>query len=115
MKYSSHPEYKDFTHRLGNALINVRLITRHFRPKIDQWSKDNNQATLTEEEVLDIVRNNYDSLQLKLQDNLDNYERYTERPKESVFFSDLVTSVIQSYRKNISIRPVDLQKFSSIS
>ena len=43
------------------------------------------------EQVLDVVRSNYDSLTLRLQDNLDNYERYTERPKEAVFFSDLVS------------------------
>ena len=41
-----------------------------------------------------MVRNNYDSLTLRLQDNLDNFERYSERPKEAVFFSDLVCNML---------------------
>ena len=40
--------------------------------------------------VLEVVRNNYDTLTLKLQDNLDHYEKYSERPKESTFFTQLV-------------------------
>jgi len=116
MKYSTHPEYKEFTYKLANSLINVRSITRHFRPKIDEWSKENNQNSLTEEEVLDVVRSNYDSLTLRLQDNLDNYERYTERPKEAVFFSDLVRSVVQSHHgKNFTYETIDLHQYSSIS
>jgi len=40
--------------------------------------------------VLEIVRGNYDSLTLKMQDSLDQFERYSEKPKESTFFSQLV-------------------------
>ena len=40
--------------------------------------------------VLEVVRSNYDSLTLKLQDNLDQYERYAEKPKETAFFTQLV-------------------------
>ena len=43
--------------------------------------------------VLEVVRNNYDTLTLKLQDNLDHYEKYSERPKESAFFTQLVRRV----------------------
>uniref|UniRef100_H2ZR09 Armadillo-like helical domain-containing protein n=1 Tax=Ciona savignyi TaxID=51511 RepID=H2ZR09_CIOSA len=114
LRYINHPEYKEHAAKLNNALVNIRAIVLHFRPKIDQWSKDNNQATLTEDEVLEVVRNNYDSLTLRLQDNLDHYERYSERPKEAAFFSDLVRSVVQGYRKSVSFEQIDLQKYSTI-
>ena len=40
--------------------------------------------------MLDVVRSNYDTLTLKLYDNLDHYERYSEKPKETSFFTMLV-------------------------
>ena len=42
-------------------------------------------------QVLEVVRNNYDTLTLKLQDGLDYFEKYSERPKESGFFAQLVS------------------------
>jgi len=41
--------------------------------------------------VLEVVRSNYDSLTLKMQDSLDQFERYAEKPKETTFFSQLVS------------------------
>ena len=38
-----------------------------------------------------MVRSNYDTLTLKLQDNLDNYEKYAEKAKETGFFTQLVS------------------------
>lgn len=51
MRYVNHPEYKEFASRLQHAVVNIRAIVHHFRPRIDKWSKDNNLTTLTEEEV----------------------------------------------------------------
>ena len=42
-------------------------------------------------QVLEVVRGNYDTLTLKLQDNLDQYLRYEEKPKETAFFTQLVS------------------------
>ena len=67
-----------------------RAIVNHFTPRIDAWSAANHATSLTEQQVLDIVRTNYDSLTLKLEDNLDQYERYSERPYETTFFTLLV-------------------------
>lgn len=41
-------------------------------------------------QVLEVVRSNYDTLTLKLQDGLDQFERYSEQPKETAFFKELV-------------------------
>lgn len=38
-----------------------------------------------------MVRANYDTLTLKLQDGLDQYERYSEQHKEAAFFKELVS------------------------
>jgi hypothetical protein len=62
----------------------------HFTPKIDAWSAANHVNSLTEQQVLEIVRNNYESLTLKLEDDLDQYERYTELPGEISYFSTVV-------------------------
>lgn len=43
-------------------------------------------------QVLEVVKSNYDTLTLKLQDSLDQYERYAEKPKQSAFFTALVGS-----------------------
>jgi len=50
--------------------------------------------------VLEIVRSNYDSLTLKMQDSLDQFERYSEKPKETTFFSQLVSQSHQSVSLN---------------
>lgn len=42
-------------------------------------------------QVLEVVRANYDTLTLKLQDGLDQYERYSEQHKEAAFFKELVS------------------------
>ena len=39
-----------------------------------------------------MIRSNYDTLTLKLQENLDHYEKYSEKPKEAAFFTQLVSS-----------------------
>jgi hypothetical protein len=72
----------------------LRAIINHFTPRIDAWSAANHATSLTEQQVLDIVRTNYDSLTLKLEDNLDQYDRYSERPHETTFFTLLVNSKI---------------------
>ena len=68
----------------------LRSIINHFSPIIDAWSTANHVSSLTEQQVLDIVKNNYETLTLKLEDNLDHFERYSEQPQETEFFDKLV-------------------------
>ena len=46
-------------------------------------------------QVLSVIRSNYDTLTLKLQENLDHYEKYSEKPKEAAFFTQLVSTCVQ--------------------
>lgn len=93
-----------------NALVNILAIVKHFQNKIKDWLASQNLSTPTEEQVLEVVRKNYD-LTLKLQDSLDHYERYSERPKHTAFFTSIVREVILNERKNIysSIKEVTQQ------
>ena len=52
-------------------------------------------------QVLEVVRSNYDTLTLKLQDGLDQFERYSEQPKEAAFFKELVSLLCSYFRAEI--------------
>ncbi|CAL1280907.1 unnamed protein product [Larinioides sclopetarius] len=112
-------EWKEFAARLMNSLVNVRAIINHFTPKIESVLADNGLSALTEDQVLDVVRSNYDTLTLKLYDNLDQYEKYTEKPIESAFFTPLVRSIITEYRTSLNFKSLEMQRimkeFSTIS
>ena len=64
-------EHKDTAMRITNSLVNIRAITSHFQPRIETWLAKEQLSTPTEDQILDVVRANYDSLTLKLQDSLD--------------------------------------------
>lgn len=99
---TTESEHKDSAARITNHLVNVRAIINHFTPKVDSWATAHQQSSLTEEQVLEVVRGNYDTLTLKLQDSLDQFERYAEKPKEVPFFTNLVRSIICDVRKSVS-------------
>ena len=56
-------------------------------------------STPTEEQILDVVRDNYDSLTLKLQEGLDQYDNYIENPHYTSFFTTLVRSIVSDVRQ----------------
>ncbi|KAF5276242.1 hypothetical protein FQR65_LT04047 [Abscondita terminalis] len=120
LRYSTGDgEFKDNAQKLNNSLINIRAIIKHFSPKIEQWLTAQSLSTPSEDQILDVVRKNYDSLTLKLQDSLDQYERYSEKPKHTTFFINMLRSVVSDTRQNIDFASVNLniilQDFSTIS
>ena len=91
--------YKESSVKTVSALANIKAIINHFSPKIDSWSTRNQIESITEENVLEVVRDNYDSLTLKLQEGLDTYERYNaDTPNESGFFKEILGTVVSEYR-----------------
>lgn len=103
-------EYKDDVLKLMSSLVNILAIIKHFQNKIKDWLAEQNLSTPSEEQVLEVVRRNYD-LTLKLQDSLDHYERYVERPKHIQFFTNMVREVVLDTRKQVYVslpRPVDM-------
>lgn len=95
-------EYKDDVMKLMSSLVNILAIIKHFQNKIKDWLAEQNLSTPSEEQVLEVVRRNYD-LTLKLQDSLDHYERYVERPKHNQFFTNMVREVVLDTRKQVYV------------
>lgn len=93
-------EYTEDVHKLMNSLVNILAIVKHFQNKIKDWLASQGLSTPTEEQVLEVVRKNYD-LTLKLQDSLDHYERYAESPKHMQFFTNMVRDVVIDTRKQV--------------
>lgn len=116
---SSDNEQKISANKLSSCLVNVRAIIHHFAPKIDSWSHENNKGSLTEEEVLEVIRGNYETLTLKLMEGLDSYARYCEQPQEGSFFTQLVRGITNRVRGNINISNLQqlsvLEEFSTIT
>ncbi|XP_076879433.1 armadillo-like helical domain-containing protein 3 [Brachyhypopomus gauderio] len=112
-------QWKEPASKVTYALVNVRAIINHFNPKIESYAAVNHISQLSEDQVLEVVRSNYDTLTLKLQDGLDQFERYSEQPKETAFFKELVRSISVNVRKNVSLNTLSqdvlLKEFSSIS
>lgn len=111
-------EHKDTAMRITNSLVNIRAITSHFQPRIESWLAAEQLSTPSEEQILEVVRANYDSLTLKLQDSLDQYDNYAENPNYTGFFTSLVRSIVSDTRQKIILDDLDLQdvlhNFSSI-
>uniref|UniRef100_A0A8B9HD41 Armadillo like helical domain containing 3 n=1 Tax=Astyanax mexicanus TaxID=7994 RepID=A0A8B9HD41_ASTMX len=112
-------QWKEPASKVTHALVNVRAIINHFNPKIESYAAVNHISQLSEDQVLEVVRSNYDTLTLKLQDGLDQFERYSEQPRETAFFKELVRSISVNVRKNVSLNTLSqdvlLKEFSSIS
>lgn len=106
-------DFKEDALKLNNTLFNVRAIIKHFNPKIEQWLASANLSTPSEEQILEIVKKNYDSLTLKLQDFLDHYERYSEKPHYTQFFSNMVKSILCDTRSNISCSLLNFTNIAS--
>ncbi|XP_057664352.1 armadillo-like helical domain-containing protein 3 [Diorhabda carinulata] len=103
LRYASGDgDFKEDALKLNNTLFNVRAIIKHFNPKIEQWLASANLSTPSEEQILEIVKKNYDSLTLKLQDSLDHYERYSEKPQYAMFFTHMVKTIFSDTRSSIS-------------
>ncbi|XP_009077916.1 PREDICTED: UPF0668 protein C10orf76 homolog [Acanthisitta chloris] len=110
---------KLFLRPLKISLLCFRAIINHFNPKIESYAAVNHISQLSEDQVLEVVRSNYDTLTLKLQDGLDQYERYSEQHKEAAFFKELVRSISINVRKNLAFNTLSqellLKEFSTIS
>ncbi|KAG8435394.1 hypothetical protein GDO86_013373 [Hymenochirus boettgeri] len=116
---TSAGQWKEPASKVTHALVNIRAIINHFNPKIESYAAVNHISQLSEEQVLEVVRSNYDTLTLKLQDGLDQYERYSEQHKEAAFFKELARSISINVRKNLAVNTLSqqilLKEFSTIS
>eukprot|EP01132_Coremiostelium_polycephalum_P009195 gene9195-11270_t len=84
-------------------LLNIQAIVTHFTGKLQQWSTEHPEIALTYEQVSKVIRDNYNTLSLKLQENLDQYDPYVENPKDTPFFRYYVKELVGDTKKNIQI------------
>lgn len=99
---SENSPFKPVAGKIISSLANIKAIINHFNPKIDSWKSRNDIESLTEENVLEIVKDNYDSLTLKMYDGLDSYENYSsESAKEIQFFREILEQVVSEYCESI--------------
>lgn len=106
--------YKDDVLKLLNSLVNILTIIKHFQIKIKEWLASQSLSTPTEDQILEVVRKNYD-LTLKLQDSLDQYDRYVEKPNYTSFFTGIVKDVVTDTKKNLQFSIKDLQNNSEFN
>ena len=65
--HSCNSFFQDIAVKVTNSLVNIKAITAHFNPKIEAWLAAQQLSTPTEDQILEVVKSNYDSLTLKLQ------------------------------------------------
>ncbi|KJE93802.1 hypothetical protein CAOG_04545 [Capsaspora owczarzaki ATCC 30864] len=110
--YTSEGEWRDTARRVMANIVNILSIINHFSPKIEAWTAENQVASVTPEQVLAVIKNNYDTLTLKLQDNLDQYDKYAENPREVSFFRTAVRHLVVDTRHHHATTHFDPQEAS---
>lgn len=68
---SKKKDEKEAAAKLLNSLENVEVIIAHFTSKINE---SKSEPPLSEEEIRDKIKNNYDTLSIRVKDNLDIYD-----------------------------------------
>jgi len=92
----------DPTGALLNSLLNIKSIVQHFSTKLQEWQSANPEVALTAPQVSKVIKENYDTLRLKLQENLDQYNSYVEN-KEIALFRHYVKELVCDLKKRIVI------------
>ncbi|TMS36307.1 hypothetical protein L596_003501 [Steinernema carpocapsae] len=86
--------HNDWPSKLINQLMNALSIVNHITPKLTEISSK--QGTLSEEQVLKVVQESFDSLNLKLYDGLDVFENFDFQDETSFLF-EMSNSVIKNH------------------
>jgi hypothetical protein len=102
--FSYYADRSDRVGALAHNLDNMNTIIRHFTSKIDQWEAANSQNFISApDQVMELIRSNYETLKLTLQDDLDTYEPYLENPHEVPFFRQLIRTIVADYRSAVDL------------
>ncbi|KAI9018618.1 hypothetical protein CLU79DRAFT_761163 [Phycomyces nitens] len=80
---------------------NIRLICNHFNPALEEWQTSHHVTSLTPTQVMNIINENYATLDLAPMDKLDMFSIYNEVPAEMGFFRQVLRTVVSDYSKTI--------------
>lgn len=97
-------EFATSSMQLVSSLSNIKSIISHFNGKIETFRLANQSNALTEQEVMDIVRTNYDTLTLKLQEGLDMFDTYDANlPNEREFMrKHIIDSILDQIKDKLA-------------
>lgn len=91
----------DRTETANLHIYNLKMILTHFIEKLDLWTADHKGHTVTADIVLSLIRENYETLTLKLLDNLDQTKPFVENPTEIPFFHETLNYFLEEKRSEI--------------
>eukprot|EP00035_Acanthoeca_spectabilis_P001335 m.79355 g.79355 ORF g.79355 m.79355 type:complete len:703 (+) comp10796_c0_seq1:77-2185(+) len=91
--------------KLVGDLVNIRAITNHFNPRIATWKSEKGLTTLSTEEVLKLVRDNYDTLTLKLFSGLVKVVPFEETEEHTAKLSRVVHAIVHAHRATVLLVP----------
>jgi hypothetical protein len=83
-------------------------IVNHFGKQVDDWCSSNPSLAMSQEQVSNIIKSNYESLRLKFQGNLDYYEPYVENPKEISFFRQFIRIMVFDFKTDLQVNPLHI-------
>ena len=86
---------------LAQHMENIMAIVQHFKNRIDNWTKANDGAAISPEDVLSVIKRNYGSLKLVLLDGLDFYAPYSENPSQISFFRQYIRQFVADVKPTI--------------
>lgn len=93
-----HVENIDTKKEVYQDLYNLKTILSHFSEKIEHYQTINPNINISDKIVLDVIKSNYETLKLKLQNNLDKYNPYSEEPTYVLFFNHLFRNIISDVK-----------------
>ncbi|KER29314.1 hypothetical protein T265_04056 [Opisthorchis viverrini] len=107
---SSTGDLKQAASNLVLQMGNIRSIVNHFTAKIAAFSTASGSTSLTETQVLALVRENYDSLTLRVYEDLDVPDVYNDQV-DAPLFEILVDTVLKQTRKDCLDTSLELQDY----
>jgi hypothetical protein len=98
-------------------MSNVKTIVDYFTTKLEHWAVNNPDKTMSYDQVMQVIRANYETLKLKLEDTLDKYEPFSENPKEVSFFRSAIRSVVNDFKSgpNMTLSPIQISSQPTVA
>uniref|UniRef100_A0A0R3T6B3 DUF1741 domain-containing protein n=1 Tax=Rodentolepis nana TaxID=102285 RepID=A0A0R3T6B3_RODNA len=96
---TSEGGWKSLPMDLRDSIKNLEAIVRHYNMKISAFISNGSVASLTEDEAMKIIQDNYSSLNLRVYDELHKYyepiTRFVEDSDER-----MLAGIVQGFRRN---------------
>jgi hypothetical protein len=98
LKFYEAVEQHDPNKVVLSTMANIKTIVDHFSNKIEHWSVNNPDKIMSPQQVMQLIKSNYENLKLRLEDNLDKYEPYSENTQENSYFTQFVRTICNDLR-----------------